>query len=77
MIPIIQTMKQYNEANVRFKKAENFYESDIPLEKKQTFDNDLQILVNHMGGLIQKIEDMNYKVTAEEVLEGFRQVNLI
>jgi hypothetical protein len=76
--PMLQTMKQYNEAIESYHRAEEYFNrTDIIVETKQLRALDCQILVNHLAGLVDKIKDLGYVMTDEEILSGFRQVKFL
>jgi hypothetical protein len=71
-------MKQYNEAIESYNRAEEYFNrTDITVETKQERALDCQILCNHLNGLIGKMKDLDYVMTREEILEGFRQVKFL
>ena len=77
-MPILTLMKDYNKATDSLKRAEEYFaRDDIPIEDKISRELDCKILVNHISGLIDKISDMGYTMTDEEILEGFRQVKYL
>lgn len=78
MQPLLETMKQYNEAIKRYKKAEVYFErTDITNQEKESQIQNCHILVNHLSGLIEKIKDMDYPMSNTEILEGFKQVEFL
>ena len=77
MQPLLQTMQSYNKAIQSYKRAEEYFASDEPISNKIARATDCKILVNHISGLIDKIESMSYTMSDEEILEGFRQVEAL
>lgn len=75
---LLPAMKQYNEAIKRYQKAEVYFaREDVTNEEKFKQVQNCHILTNHIGGLIQKIKDMDYPMSDEEILLGFRQVEFL
>jgi hypothetical protein len=75
---ILNQMKKYNEAIESYKRSETYFErEDIPAETKIGRADDCFKLVNHITGIMKKVEELGYKMTDEEILEGFRQVKFL
>ena len=78
MEPLLQTMQDYNKAMRSYERADVFFaREDISLEQKLSRENDCKILVNHLNGLINKIADVGYTMTDEEIDKGFRQIEVL
>lgn len=69
MLTISEAKKQYNKLLQRYKKAEEYFNRDIPQEQKEQFLNNYIEVLNGLSNLLLKIEIYE----DEEVLEGFNE----
>lgn len=75
---VLELMRKYNTAIDSYKRAELYFaREDILIEEKQARAADCMRLVNHLDGLMTKIQAQGYQMTDDEVLMGFKQLKFI
>jgi hypothetical protein len=77
-IPVLETMKQFNELIEREAKANKFLENpNIITKEKEKWIAEYRLILNNLDGILHKLEELGYEVTQEEATEGFRQVKFL
>lgn len=67
-----QSKQQYNELLKRFKRYENFVEdASISMEEKLKWTPLAQSLTNDLSEKLTEINELGYKFTEGEILNGF------
>lgn len=72
---MLELMKQYNVLIEKQQRAIKFFENN-PQQLEAHIDRYRKV-VNELNDLIETAEQKGYAMTAEEVLEGFKQVRYL
>lgn len=71
----LRLFNQYNSLIERHHKAIQFFESN--LDKVDAYIDSYRAIVNELCRMREEIEMNGYKMSEEEVLEGFRQIKAL